>query len=157
MSHVQDIGHIAVCVKMNCRESPGRMIEKILLINDLTLAITNGKRWLKQGFERFEKRNVLYGVQKSKVVDHKMVCSLTFFVSLKVPVWPEKTGKDPVDVHDIAISGRYNIDRFRDEKWIGQDPGIAPVTKAQIDTLLSYWAMWWVREDPRGGARTTIS
>lgn len=69
------------------------MIEKILLINDLTLAITNGKPMIEQGFERFEKRNVLYGVQKSKVVDRKKVCSLSFFVSLKSSDMTGKNGK----------------------------------------------------------------
>ena len=95
----------------------------------------------------FRKKKCPVWSTKSKVVDHKMVCNLIFCILTKVPVWPEKTGKDPVDVHDIAMSGMYNIDRFRDEKRIRQDPGRAPVTKAQTDTLLSYGATWWVRDD----------
>ena len=94
--------------------------------------------------QAFRKRNVLYGVQKSKVVDHKMVCNLIFLHSDKSSGMTGKNGESSGrcarhnqmrDVPYRQIQGQHSK---RD--WIRQDPGRAPVTKAQIDTLLSYGA-----------------
>lgn len=101
--------------------------------------------------QAFRKRNVLYGVQKSKVVDHKKVCNLIFLHSDKSSGMTGKNGESSGrcarhnqirDVQYRQIQGQHS-----QKDWIRQDLGRAPVTKAQIDTLLSYGATWWVRDD----------
>ena len=127
---------------------PAARIEKIILTQLTQLSLAHlGKRGFSQNYNYSQScRNVTkkscYGDNKGKVADQKRSAAFLFLFIQKVLVWPENTGKVPVGMHDIATSGMYNIDRFRDEKWIRQDLGKALVTKAQIDTLLSYWAEW---------------